>query len=39
MGYSLLASLLPIICAVVINTIKETMEGDWKNIKNSSGEQ
>lgn len=39
MGYSLPASLLPIVWAVVINTIKEAMEGDWKNIKNSSGEQ
>lgn len=39
MSYSLPTSLLPITRTVVINTIKEAMEGYWKNIQNSFGEQ
>lgn len=39
MSYSLPTSLLPITRTVVINTIKEAMEGYWKNVQNSFGEQ
>lgn len=38
MSYSLPTSLLPITRTVVINTIKEAMEGYWKNVQNSFGQ-